>query len=180
MSTKTNLLVDTAILAAFLVAFEPALTGIAVHEWLSVAFAGTLILHMVLHWDWVVNITIRFFRKLFHASRLNYIVDFVLLVAFVMVMLSGILISRSVLTVLGIQLAASPTWRFLHSTSADLVLWMVGLHFALHWKWIVSTCKRYVVDPMRRMFAPNRMLQPARVPVTSSGSVTVTRVEKES
>jgi hypothetical protein len=177
MSAKTNLAVDAIILSAFLVAFEPALTGIAVHEWLSVAFAGTLLIHMVLHWDWVVKVTVQFFRKLFHISRLNYLVDLVLLLAFVMVMLSGILISRSVLAVLGIQIAASPSWRFLHSTSANLVLLMVALHFALHWKWVVNSCKRYLVDPVRRRFAPKPGLHASPVLLTSS--LTAVRTEKD-
>jgi hypothetical protein len=164
MSAKTNLLVDSLIFTAFLVAFEPNLTGIAIHEWLSVAFAGALIIHLLLHWDWVVKITLQFFRKLFHSSRLNYIVDAVLLIAFITVMLSGILISRSVLTVLGIQVTASPAWRFLHSSSANLVLLMVGLHFALHWKWIVSTCSRYLVTPLKCRFWP-RKLQPGSLPL---------------
>lgn len=164
MSAKTNLIVDATILAAFLVAFEPSLTGIAVHEWLSLAFAGALIIHVLLHWEWVVKVTIQFFRKLFHASRLNYIVDAVLLGAFVIVVLSGLLISRSVLTMLGIQVAANPTWRFLHTSSANIVLLMVGLHFALHWKWIVSTFKRYLVVPVVRRLA-RRNMPPSLQPV---------------
>ena len=65
MSQKTNLYVDIAILVGFLVAYEPALTGVAVHEWLSLAFASAVILHLLLHWDWVVQVTLKFFRKLF-------------------------------------------------------------------------------------------------------------------
>jgi len=167
MSVKTNLWVDTAIFAAFLVAFEPALTGIAVHEWLGLALAAALIAHIVLHWDWVVKVTLQFLRKLFHSSRLNYIVDGILMIAFVVVMLSGILISRSVLSILGIQVAASPAWRFLHSSSADLFLIMVGLHFALHWSWIVNACKRFLINPLRDRLAPRPTLgtlQPVPVP----------------
>jgi hypothetical protein len=39
MTAKTNLIVDTLILITFLVAFEPSLTGIAIHEWLRQAKA---------------------------------------------------------------------------------------------------------------------------------------------
>ena len=164
MSAKTNLVLDAAIFAAFLIAFEPGLTGIAVHEWLSLAFFATLILHVVFHWEWVVKVTVQFFRKLFHSSRFNYLVDAALLVAFVLVMLSGILISRSVLSELGFQVAASPGWRFVHSSSANAVIFLVGLHFALHWKWIVSTIKRYLVSTFARRPVPPG-LQPAAIPV---------------
>ncbi len=131
-------------LVGFLVAFEPNLTGISIHEWLSVALALTLILHAALHWDWVIKIAMRFLRKRSHTSRLNFAVDALPFAAFVLAMLSGILISRSVLAVLGIQLTASPTWRFLHSWSADASLILTGLHFALHWKWIVNAVTPYL------------------------------------
>jgi hypothetical protein len=160
MSTRTNLWVDVAVFVGFLVAFEPGLTGIAIHEWLSVALAATLIVHLALHWDWVIKIVVQFLRKLFHTSRLNFVVDVLLFAAFVLVMLSGIMISRSVLAVLGIQVAASPTWRFLHSWSADVSLILTGLHFALHWKWIVSAVTRYAVMPLRRPLLP-RQVRPA-------------------
>jgi hypothetical protein len=155
MSTKTNLLVDSLIFGGFLLAFEPRLTGIAVHEWFSLALAATLLFHVALHWDWVVQVATRFFRKLFHESRLNLALDLMLFLSFVLVMFSGILISRSVVNVLGLQLAESPAWRFLHAWSANACLILTGLHVALHWKWIVSTVGRYVVLPLKKV----RLLQ---------------------
>jgi len=162
MSAKKNLLVDASIFAAFLVAFEPRLTGNVIHEWLSLALAATIIVHLVLHWEWVITVGGQFLRKLFHASRLNFILDAVLFVAFIMLMLSGILISKSVLSTLGIQLAAGPTWKMIHSTAADVCMLLTALHFALHWKWIVSTVKRYVILPLGKVVFP-RKLQPAQV-----------------
>ena len=55
--TKTNLLIDLTIFLVFLAAGEPAITGLPIHEWLSVAFIAALITHLVLHWDWIVSIT---------------------------------------------------------------------------------------------------------------------------
>ena len=162
MSQKTNLYVDIAILVGFLVAYEPALTGIAIHEWLSLAFASALILHLLLHWDWVVQVTLKFFRKLFHSSRLNYILNLALLIDFVMILLSGLLISRTVLPAIGLQTANDPAWRFLHSSAADFSLLLLGLHLALHWKWILSTTKRYLFAPRKRQTQP-QTLQPALV-----------------
>jgi len=159
MSIKTNLFVDLAIFAGFLIAFEPSLTGIAIHEWFSLAFACALIVHLLLHWDWIVKVTIQFFRKLFHTSRLNYVLNLGLLVSFVTILLSGLMISRSILPVLGIQLGDNPTWRFLHSSSADVTLFLLGLHVALHWRWILHACKRYLVNPVKERFQP-RPLRP--------------------
>ena len=106
--------------------------------------AATMIVHILLHWDWVVNVGVKFFKKLFHSSRFQFVVDVVLLVAFVLVMMSGILISRSVLSVLGIHLQVSRTWELLHRTSADVTLFLTAFHFALHWNWVVNATKRFV------------------------------------
>jgi hypothetical protein len=92
-------------------------------------------------------------------------VDVLLFAAFVLVMLSGILISRSALAVLGIQVAESPTWRFLHSWSADASLILTGLHFALHWTWIVNAVARCLMMPLRRALS-TRSSQPAGSVVT--------------
>jgi hypothetical protein len=147
-SLITNVLIDLVILASFLIAFEPTLTGIPIHEWLSLALTGVLIAHILLHWQWVVSVTVHFVRQLLHSSRLNYVVDALIFIAMVTVMFSGILISRSILDVLGIPPLSDPFWRILHARSADATLILTACHFALHWKWVVNTFKRFVIAPI--------------------------------
>lgn len=161
---KKNFIVDTIIFLGFLVAFEPSLTGETVHEWFSLALAGTLVLHLLLHWDWVINVGVQFFRKLFHSSRLNFVIDLLLLISFVTIILSGIMISRSVVGVLGIEIQASRAWRIWHSTASNLALTLVALHFGLHWKWILNACKRFIRLPFTRRSTP-QMSEPATVTV---------------
>jgi hypothetical protein len=38
-------------------------------------------------------------------------------------------------------------WRSLHSLAADASVIILGLHVALHWKWIVNSWTRYVWHP---------------------------------
>lgn len=163
MSTKTNLIVDAAIFAGFLVAFEPRLTGIPIHEWLSLAVFGVIVAHLALHWRWVIQITRTFFKKLIHSSRLNYVLNAALLVAFMAMMLSGVLISRSVLPFFGLQAVRDQFWRVLHTVSANASLALIAAHFALHWEWIVNAVKRYAVSPMLKLF--RRPAAPRRAPL---------------
>lgn len=149
---KTNLLVDLGIFAAFVLVDVPAATGIPIHEWLGVALLATIVVHLLLHWDWVINVGKRFFRNLFQNSRLQFVIDAVLLVAFTLAMLSGLVISRNVLSVLGITLARNSIWTLVHSMSASVSLGLVALHFGMHWKWIVSMTKRYLVSPVVGLF----------------------------
>jgi hypothetical protein len=149
---KTNLLIDAGIFTAFLVAMEPRFTGIAIHEWLSLALAATVIVHLLLHWQWIISVGAGFFRKLWHSSRLKFVVDALLFVVFTTIMMSGVMISRAFLPALGLRVQAGPVWRMLHSLSANAGILLVGLHFALNWKWVAGMVGRYLIDPVARLF----------------------------
>lgn len=147
---KLNLVVDFTILVAFLIALDPRTTGIAIHEWLSIAMIAAIITHLLLHWRWVVQVTTRFFRKLAGQARLNYFLNILFFIDFVIVTFSGLLISESALPALGIRIGRDMAMRRIHSLSADLSVFIIGLHVALHWKWILSSLKRYIVQPVAR------------------------------
>jgi hypothetical protein len=169
MSTKTNLILDFTIFATFLVAANPHLTGNTIHEWLSVAFGAAIITHLLFHWQWIVKVSAEYFKKFFHQSRLNYIVDLLFFIAMTGAMFSGLMISKDVLSTLGIQLGeVSRNWMSIHSLTSDASLILLGIHFALHWKWIFTNLNRYVVSPIVNLFnrpAPQTDLvaQPVRI-----------------
>ena len=151
VKTKTNLILDIAIFIAFLVAANPRLTGNTIHEWLSLSFAAAIVTHLLFHWKWLVKVTTTYFKNFFHQSRLNYVVDLLFFVAMTVVMFSGLMISKDILSSLGIQLDVSRSWKSIHSLSADASMILLGIHFALHWKWIVNSVKLYIVDPILGM-----------------------------
>ena len=149
MLLLVNLAVDLIILLAFLAVFQPDLTGIPFHEWFSLVLTGIIILHLLLHWRWMVSVSIRFFKKIFHSSRLDYVVDGLLFITFTVAILSGLLISRVVMINLGLPTSPEPVWLELHDLSANLTLILTGLHIALHWKWVASTFARYFIHPVK-------------------------------
>jgi hypothetical protein len=69
------------------------------------------------------------------------------------IMLSGFMISESLLPFMGISLPRNFAWRSLHDLSANLFLVVLGLHTALHWSWIVESFKRYIFQPIGRIFS---------------------------
>ncbi len=139
---QTKLLLDIFTFTGFLVAMDPRASGIAIHEWLSLAVAGTIIIHLLLNWDWIAQLTARIFTTGLNGSRVNYVLNWLLFVDGIFIMLSGIMISESAMPLMGITLPQNFTWRGLHDLSANLSLVLMGLHLALHWTWIVSTFKR--------------------------------------
>lgn len=162
--TKTNLWIDITIALAFLVALEPALTGFSIHEWLGLAFGGAIVVHLLMHWQWLVSVTKGFFRRLAGQPRINYILNALLFIAVTLIVFSGVMISEEVMPLFGIQMAGDNFWRFIHVQTSDLSLFLVGLHIALHWKWILNALKRYIVAPIGRLFGRNT---PKQTPVAS-------------
>jgi len=158
----TNLIVDSVIFLAFLVAMAPRFSGMLIHEWLGMAFGAAIITHILLHWQWVVEVTKRFIRTAQWSARINYILNVLLFIDITLVIFSGVLISQEALPQLGIQLAAGGIWRGLHTTTANLFLPLIGLHIALHWLWVVNMVKR--------LFSGQRIQRP--VPQASAASVT--------
>lgn len=168
MSTKRNLILDLTMFGAFLAVSNPSLTGVTVHEWLALSLAGAVIVHLLLHWDWIINVGKEFFKKLWHQSRLNFVVNTLFFIAMTGTLFSGLMISQSVLSTFGIFLTVSRTWRSIHFLMSDVSVILLGLHFALHWKWVVTNLGRYIVNPVRNLF-PRRTVpqvlaaQPVRV-----------------
>ncbi|MCB9420140.1 MAG: DUF4405 domain-containing protein [Ardenticatenaceae bacterium] len=153
--TARNLIVDLAIVTGFLVSLQPHFTGMAIHEWLGVSLGGAFLLHILLHWRWLYATAGRFFGKLAQQSRINFILNLALLIDFTLITLSGILISEEVLPFLGLSGSHDMTWKWLHTTFADAAIWIVGLHIALHWKWVLNAARKYLLG-----WLPRRKRQP--------------------
>lgn len=146
--TQINLWLDSALFAALMLALAPALTGLAIHEWLSLALAVAAVVHLLLHWAWIAAAVRRFFGRLSGQARVNLALNSLLFIDFVVVTFTGLLISREALPLFGLTLTGGRTWEGLHRQSADLLVFIAGLHVALHWKWILSATKRYLIGPI--------------------------------
>jgi hypothetical protein len=158
--TKTNLYIDISIFILFLVLMEPALTGLAIHEWLGLASGVALLTHLLLHWKWVVAVVLRFFRELPASSRFNFVLNTALLTTFTLVIVSGLMISTTlgIPQLLGIAGDAGQGWAGVHHTTSDLSMLLVGLHVAVHWNWIINAFKRYI---LRRQLQQSRTAAPS-------------------
>lgn len=142
--TTLNLLFDGLILIAFLVATAPRLSGLAIHEWLSLALGAAIVAHLLLHWNWIVQLTRRFFGKVSRDARINYLLNSLIFMVFTVVLATGLLISEVALPLFGLSLARDRLWLNLHHTASDALVLLIGLHMAMHWRWIVSTTRRLV------------------------------------
>lgn len=143
----TNIVVNSILLLAFLIIYEEHATGLTIHEWGALALASIIVVHILLHWQWVVACGKRFFQNIKGGIRLNYIINSILFVAFTAVIFSGLMISEAVMPAIGLRLPQSGFWHWLHAFAADVSLGLVVLHIGLHWKWIINAIKRTVFAP---------------------------------
>ena len=150
--TKTNYVVDLVIGLSFLIATAPNATGEPIHEWLSMGLAVMVVTHLLLHWQWIVAITKKIFRKVAWQQRINYVLNIGLFIDMTIIMFTGIMISKTVVPLLGLELPNNMTWRSLHGLASDAGVFLIGLHLALHWDWIVRTSKRYLIQPITKRF----------------------------
>ncbi|MEP6624272.1 MAG: DUF4405 domain-containing protein [Acidimicrobiia bacterium] len=151
--TKIDFWLDAALFVAFALDYSFRFTGLTVHEWIGIGLAGPLVVHITLHWDWVVRTARKLVQSYAGREKIRWVLDLALIGAMTLCIGSGILISRSALPAIGITTARDPFWTGLHTTTADVCIALVGLHLALSWRWIVAVG--------RRLLPPGRMARGA-------------------
>jgi hypothetical protein len=142
MSQRSRLLLDLALFGALFVAYNPAWSGLAVHEWLCVVAFPALLFHLVVNWDQTLQVVRRLAERLRTMSKVNLVVDAALFVAAITVMLSGLLVSQHVAGVFGITIIPRTLWVTTHSWSADATMALLLVHAVLHWRWILKAAMR--------------------------------------
>ncbi len=142
LRTRVDLVLDTALLLAFGVAFTFSFTGLTIHEWFGLAFGLALLIHLTLHWDWVVRTTRRMLATT-GRRRLMWVINCILMLDLTLCIASGILISEVAIPSLGIHLAGvGGYWTTLHSRTADAAIVLIAVHIGLDWRWIVTVVRR--------------------------------------
>ena len=133
-----NLAVDAVALAVYAVVANPAVTGIALHEWLGLGALLLLVVHAALHGGWVAE-TVRALRSGPAPSRIgNLAVDALAFVALAACAVSGLLVSGDVLRAFGWYAEGYYFWDPLHAVSAKVLLALLFVHVVVHAKWIAA------------------------------------------
>jgi hypothetical protein len=151
--TLTNLALDGAMFVAFLIATAPRFTGIAIHEWLGIAFSAAALTHVVVHWSWIVGVTQQLFDQATGRARINYGLNALLFIIFTTIIFTGLMISEVALPWSGIRLERDRFWTHLHHLASDAAVLLIGLHVAIHWRWISNTVRRLTSRVFRQASA---------------------------
>lgn len=141
MDAKKHVAIDLVALAVYLVAANPALTGIGAHEWIGLGVLAVFLAHCAVNADWVVS-AVGGFRKSPWGTRGNLVLDALILAAFMAVTVSGLFVSGAVLPAFGLYADGYYFWDPLHSIAAKALLALLLVHVAVHWKWLYNFIRR--------------------------------------
>jgi len=126
----------TATIVMLLLMDPRSFYSLVFHEWAGLIIGIFFILHKILNWGWIKRVTLLFFGSTTWRARMNYLLDIILLAGLVLMILSGIAISRTI-DFSWLNLGGSPRfWRVIHTSSSLITLVLFGIHLGLHWAWV--------------------------------------------
>jgi len=129
-STKRalKLALDAVMLVLLVLMYKKQVISMAFHEVGGLALIGLFVIHHLVNGRWIVATTRKLFSKTTPGMvRSRYIVDVLLLVAFLIVGVMGVLINKTLFTV-----HAAGNAKTLHYFSAALAVLLMGVHLGLH------------------------------------------------
>jgi predicted ferric reductase len=141
---RLRLGLDILLTVAFLLLMDPrSFYGLVFHEWAGLIICVFFIVHILLDWMFVKAVTLRFFRKLPVRTRINYVLDLVLLLVMSMIIWSGLPIARVIdFSWLGFDRGGERFWRLMHTSMSMVGLLVIGMHLGLHWNWVIARLRR--------------------------------------
>jgi len=125
-----------------------------IHDWLGLVMLLGVIIHFVLHWRWLNCVMDRFLGKLARQARINFSLDAVLFLTFIVTGVSG-LVPWLILPGGGYQGGRNPfynatlygltrhQWADIHLWASLAMMGVIAIHLVLHWRWIMCTARRY-------------------------------------
>jgi preprotein translocase subunit SecY len=130
------------------------------HMWGGIVMIAVVMIHLILHWSWVVNMTRRMLKdltgkngKMNQRGRLNLLLNVVVGLSFLVTAISGVYF----LFVPGGRGAVDPmflfsriTWDLIHTWAGVILIAAGVIHFAIHWRWVVNVATSISKRPISR------------------------------
>ena len=134
--------VDVLSFVIIVLLFSPLITGLTLHELLGIIFIFLLIAHLLFSWDWIKQTPKRVLNHPDWRYKLNLALNTSLFVLVVLELLSGVMISQSLIPLLGVNTINDWEWRSLHNQSSTGLVIIISLHIAMNWERILFYFKK--------------------------------------
>lgn len=112
-------------------------TGIPAHEYIGIGIYIFFIIHLAYNYKWIISTAKSLFDKTVNIRvKFIYIIDFLLLIAFIIIGLSGVMISHVIF-----KFGIMSVWRPLHSIVSAISIILLSIHIGLHGNMILDIVK---------------------------------------
>ncbi len=133
-----KLMLDAVMLILLVLMYKKQVISIGFHEIGGLALIGLFIIHLLINAKWIGAVTRRLLAKTTSAHvRACYIVDALLLIAFLAIGITGVLISKVVFSI-----HISGNFKTLHYFAAAVAVILMGVHLGLHVDYIFGKLLR--------------------------------------
>jgi hypothetical protein len=139
MKPHIRIIIDAAALLVYLVVANPLITGLAVHEWAGLAILVVFVAHTAVNLDAVFQVL---HRRASKVGIANLVLDIVLFITFMVVTVSGVMVSRYILPVFGFVAPGYFFWNPLHAIAAKVLLALLVVHVVAHFRWFLQFVRK--------------------------------------
>lgn len=129
-----KLLLDLVLLVLLALMYQKKVINMHFHELGGLALMGLFFLHKALNWKWIRGVTAGMLRRKTKVNGL-WLVDVLLLFSMTVILVTGLLISKTLPTTLENGFWLRP-WHYFFSA---LALGLSGIHLGLHWAMLKNT-----------------------------------------
>ena len=146
-SRALKLALDAIMLILLVLMYKKPVISMQFHEIGGLALIGLFVIHHIVNARWIGSATKRFFRKGTPGMvRARFIVDALLLVAFLTVGVTGVLINK---TLFEIHVAGNA--QTLHYFSSAIAILLMGVHLGLHADYIFGKLFRASANKLAKV-----------------------------
>ena len=130
---------DLIMAILLLMLYQKRTISMSFHEITGLALFGLFLLHVLLNWRWVKGVTGKLFQKTTDFKlRIGWIVNMLLFVSMTGIIVTGLMIAKTLPFHLGWWFGAQMWHYFLAAVSIILM----GIHLGLHWSFIKGVSSR--------------------------------------
>lgn len=138
-----------------IILFERA-TWEDLHIWTGLAMVVVAIVHLVIHWKWVLSTSRRLWHEvtgqsvgLNRAVHINILVNTLLALGFILSAISGVYFfiagsSHGGANPDPLFIFTRTAWDLIHTWSSVVMMAAAMVHFLIHWQWVVKVTRRVV------------------------------------
>ena len=119
------------------------------HDWGGLIMVGIAVVHILIHWSWITNMTRRAFREIFsgekrlnNRSRINVAVNAALGITGLVTGVTGVylfFVAKDSPFQLFFNRA---TWDLVHTWAGVLMILAGVVHFYIHWLWVTKVTRK--------------------------------------